>query len=145
MTCSSVRSTGSANLDKPGRAHGCPQRVGEPGVGHCARRRVGGLPVAVRAWGNLRAVLRQRPADRLDPETAGTHLVNESADQRWRGSVKVGPGRGDSRWDCSVFPGRFPNPACTFQCTGLSTRPGQAAVVVSSSVSGQGEGMTAPR
>ncbi len=49
------------------------------------------------------------------------------------------PPRGDS-----VSPDRFPNPACTFQCTGLSTRPVQAAVC-SSLVSGQGEGMTVPR
>lgn len=94
--------------------------------------------------GDLHTVLGEHTADRLDPETAGPHLVDESADQRWRGSVKVGPGRGDSRCGWSVFPGRFPNPACTFQCTGLSTRPGQAAVVSSSGV-GHGEGMTAPR
>jgi hypothetical protein len=109
--------------------------------------------LVVSRWGDRHTQLGQLWADRLDtpPQTIRTVAValmisDEPGDQCCGRSVKVGPGRGDSRWDCSVFPGRFPNPACTFQCTGLSTRPGQAAVVVvSSSVSGQGEGMTAPR
>jgi len=37
-----------------------------------------------------------------------------------------------------------PNPAGTSQCTGLSTSPDQAACG-SSSVDGQGEGITLPR
>ena len=102
------------------------------------------LPGPVGARGDLTALLTQDSADRLDRVPSGALIVDEREDHRLRGSVKVGPGRGDNRWGCSVFPGRFPNPACTFQCTGLSTRPGQAAVVSSSSV-GQGEGMTAPR
>src|SRR4029077_6995129 len=68
------------------RADGGPQRVSDPGVGDGPLRRGGGCPVAVRAWGDLHTVLGEHAADRLDPETAGPHLVDESADQRWRGS-----------------------------------------------------------
>jgi hypothetical protein len=85
------------------------------------------------------------PAQTIRTFSVALMIGDEPGDYCCGRSVKVGPGRGGSRCDCSVFPGRFPNPACTFQCTGLSTKPGQAAVLMSSSVSGQGEGMTAPR
>lgn len=100
-------------------------------------------PGPLGACGDLAALFTQDPADRLDRSTFGSPRVDEFDDHRLRGSANVGLGRGDSRCGCVVFR-RSPNPGCTFQCTGLSSRPGHAAVSTSSSVSGQGAGMAAP-
>jgi hypothetical protein len=42
-------------------------------------------------------VLAEHPADRLDPESTGSHLVDDSADQRWRGSSSREENRGRLR------------------------------------------------
>jgi hypothetical protein len=67
-------------------ADGGPQRISQASIGNRARLRLGGFPVAVRAWGDLHTVLTKHATDRLDPKTTGPHLVDESADQRRRGS-----------------------------------------------------------
>jgi hypothetical protein len=39
--------------------------------------------------GDLDTVLAEHATDRLDPIMAGTHLIDEPADQRWRGSSSL--------------------------------------------------------
>ena len=58
-----------------------------------------------------------------------------------RRSVKVGPGCGDDRCGCSVFPAASRTRRASFK---TFTRSSQAALV-SSSMSGPGEGLIAPR
>lgn len=101
-------------------------------------------PGPVGARGALAALFTQTPADRLDRSTFGSNRVDEFDDHRFRGSVKVVRGRGDSRCGCSAFRAAPRTPERTFRCTGLSSRPGHAAVSTSSSTSGQGAGMAAP-
>src|SRR5690606_6057286 len=48
-----------------------------------------GFPVPIRAWGDLDATLGEHGADRLDPVSLCTHLVDELADQRRRGSSSL--------------------------------------------------------
>lgn len=63
------------------------QRVGQIRVGHRPRRSRGGFPVPIRASGDLHALLGEHAADRIDPVTLCTHLIDELADQRRRGSI----------------------------------------------------------
>jgi MFS family permease len=65
---------------------GGAQRIGEIGIGDNSVRRWGGFPVPIRAWGNLKALGKQDPADRLDPITVRTHLFDELENQRRRRS-----------------------------------------------------------
>ncbi len=66
-----------------------PERGGEVRVGDRAGGRWCALPVAVRAWGDLHAVLGEHAADRLDPVVLCTHLIDELDYLRRRGSSSL--------------------------------------------------------
>ena len=120
-------------------------RCQDAGVGDRPCRGRVGAPGPVGAWGDLDALLSQDGTDRLDPMTSGALLVDEPGDQRWRGSVKVGPGRGDSRCGCSVFPGPLPEPGVHLSMhRALHKTRSRCCGDVLHRSSGQGEGMTAP-
>src|SRR4051794_4606502 len=55
---------------------------------HPSRSR-SGAPGPIGAWGDLQALLTQHLADRLDPTPGGVLLVDETEDQRARGSSSL--------------------------------------------------------
>src|SRR3954468_13054411 len=64
-------------------AHGVDDQRVADGALRDRTRRV--APGAVGSRGNLAALLTQHPADRLDREALGSHLLNERRDHRLRG------------------------------------------------------------
>jgi hypothetical protein len=69
-------------------ADGSPQRVSQVSIRYGAPTtwRSSSCAVAVSARGDLHTLLREQSADRLDPETSRTHLIDKTADQLRRGS-----------------------------------------------------------
>jgi hypothetical protein len=98
-------------------------RIGDGAVGDRPARL---CPGSVGARGDLAALPAQDSADQLDRVAFGTHLIDEHGDQRLRGSVKSARSVRCQLGGWSVSTGGFPNPAFTFQCTGLSTSPRRA-------------------
>ena len=114
---------------RPYKPSGVPtvarRRVGEPGVGDRPRRRRGCLPVPVRAWGDLHALLSEHAADRLDPEPSCTHLIDESTDQRWRGSSSLAKKiEAAFRISLASLRSRFSRSSCLIRCCSAVVTPG---------------------
>ena len=120
------------------------------GVAECPLRSRPGRRLVVSGRGDPAAVFSQYGADRLDTpdqtiaDATGPVFADEPHQRLCGRSVKVGLRRGAGRDVRSVSSGRFPNPACTFQCTGLSTSP-VVRVADVDVVVGQGVGMIEPR
>ena len=66
-----------------------PQRIDDRRVGAVPVGNRFDLPGPIRPRGDRQALLAQGLTDRLDPVAVGTHLVDEPADQRRRGSSSL--------------------------------------------------------